>query len=878
MEAPLARTPRRPAQTRRFRVALASSAGALIAILSLLCVFQPHASGAELATARTRLAKGDYAAAAGSIREALDERPRGDDWHIVLIQALMAQGLYPDAQSVLTNALARSTRSLPLYWLARDVFRANGRPDRAAEMVEEIPKLVSQRPWSFRDAENLIPFGRAMLTLGADPKEVLDKVFATAKRASPNLLDLYLASGELALEKNDFALAAKHFDEGLKHHAKNADLLQGRARAFAGSDREEAAKMLQAALTENPRHAPTLLLLADHRIDSEDYPGAIEVLREIRKTNPWNSEAWSYSAVIAHLQNDPPAEQEARTAARRYWTNNPNVPHLIGRKLSQKYRFTEGAELQREALRFDPGFIPAKAQLATDLLRLGENDEGWSLAQEVHEADAYDIAAYNLVTLKDTMASFITLTNEHFIVRMSTNEAAIYGGRVLHLLDRARTTLVPKYGLELTTPTTVEIFPEQKDFGVRTFGMPDNPGYLGVCFGKVITANSPASSRGNPVNWEAVLWHEYCHVVTLQLTANKMPRWLSEGISVYEEREADPAWGEQLIPKYREMILDGELTPVSRLSAAFLIPKTPQHLQFAYYQSSLVIEFLIQRHGIDAIRKILADLKTGTFINDALARHTTAMDALEKEFATFAKTKAESLGPGLDWEKPVLEGVPAALGELARRVTASSNTPGKTNYWLLLQSASRHVEAKNWADAKTPLQQLVTLHPTDIGPASAYALLARAHRELGEAAEERDILSRWATIDAEALEAYLRLMEIATAAADWPEVRRNAERYLSVNPLVAAPYRRLAEASEAAQDLPTAIASYQTLLRLDPPNPPEIHYPLARLLYASGDPGARRHVLQALEDAPRHRAALQLLLQMGDAPAKPKPPNPAGFE
>jgi len=59
--------------------------------------------------------------------------------------------------------------------------------------------------------------------------------------------------------------------------------------------------------------------------------------------------------------------------------------------------------------------------------------------------------------------------------------------------------------VELTQPTVVEIFPEQKDFAVRTFGMPGNPGYLGVCFGSVITANSPASQSANPANWEDVL-------------------------------------------------------------------------------------------------------------------------------------------------------------------------------------------------------------------------------------------------------------------------------------------------------------------------------------------------------------------------------------
>src|SRR3989475_8504653 len=143
--------------------------------------------------------------------------------------------------------------------------------------------------------------------------------------------------------------------------------------------------------------------------------------------------------------------------------------------------------------------------------------------------------------------------------------------------------------MPLEHPTFVEIFPDQKDFAVRTFGMPGNPGFLGVCFGSVITANSPASQTANPANWEAVLWHEFCHVVTLQMTRNKMPRWLSEGISVYEEQQANPVWGQRMNPRYRELILEGGLTPVGELSAAFLTAKSDHHLQFAYYESSLVV-------------------------------------------------------------------------------------------------------------------------------------------------------------------------------------------------------------------------------------------------------------------------------------------------
>ncbi len=155
---------------------------------------------------------------------------------------------------------------------------------------------------------------------------------------------------------------------------------------------------------------------------------------------------------------------------------------------------------------------------------------------------------------------------------------------------------------------TVEIFPAKKEFAVRTFGLPGAEGFLGVCFGRVITANSPASQGEHPSNWESVLWHEYCHAVTLGKTRNKMPRWLSEGISVYEEGQANPAWRSATDPRYRAMLLGPELTPLSKLSSAFLAPKSGLHLQFAYHESAMAIDFLVERFGLPALRSLLDDL------------------------------------------------------------------------------------------------------------------------------------------------------------------------------------------------------------------------------------------------------------------------------
>ena len=67
------------------------------------------------------------------------------------------------------------------------------------------------------------------------------------------------------------------------------------------------------------------------------------------------------------------------------------------------YRFTEGAAYQRKSLACDRNYRPAKLQLSQDLLRLGEEAEGWRLADEVAKQDAYDVVAFNLVTLQDEL-------------------------------------------------------------------------------------------------------------------------------------------------------------------------------------------------------------------------------------------------------------------------------------------------------------------------------------------------------------------------------------------------------------------------------------------------------------------------------------------
>jgi len=816
------------------------------------------AFAADIDVSYEQFRTGKYTECLESSRKAIENGAYAAEWRVLMIKSQMALGQYDKAADDMDIVLLHYPVSMRLLELAHTVYIHNDQPDRADDAINRLVRVGTSRDLRYMSPGDLVALGNSLLLLGEEPRLVLDELFTRAIKNDPNCLDAYLASGDLALAKQDYELAANQYRSAMKRFGKDPDVHFGLAGAFYQSDRNQMIQSLDAALYINPNHVPSLLLLAEHQIDCENYTGAGELLDRAIAVNPWHPDLWAYRAVLAHQANDLEASAKHREKALKFWPTNPRVDYLIGRKLSQKYCFAEGAAFQRRALKFDSKYLSAKIQLAQDLLRLGDEQEGWTLANEVHTGDAYNIEAYNLSNLNDHLSKFTTLRTGGFVIRMDKREADIYGDMVIDLLNEAKTKLCEKYAAQLDKPVVVELFPEQKDFAVRTFGMPGGDGFLGVCFGNVITANSPNAQR--PTNFKALLWHEFCHVVTLNLTHNKMPRWLSEGMSVYEELQRDPTWGQQMNPEYRGMILADKLTPIGKLSAAFLSPPTPNDLQFAYYESSLAVEFLIERYGLESIRAILADLAKGEQINEAISKHAGPIEDIEKQFEAFARKRAGDLAPEVDFEQPK-EGQldPANPESLAEWLAENPN-----NYWALTIYAKALLAASQWEQAKKPLEKLIALYPQYTGDDNSYRLLAKAHRQLGETKQERDVLGKLAMISSDASYAYGRLIEIAIAEQDWQSVARYGEKSMAVYPMLAQLHWQLGRAGEELGRDEQAVKSFRRLLLLDPADPADVNYRLGRLLQDKDPAGAKRHVLLALAEAPRFRQAHRLLLKIAN--------------
>src|SRR5690606_29071430 len=137
-----------------------------------------------------------------------------------------------------------------------------------------------------------------------DPRQVLELIYDKARKESPGLREVWIAPGELALDKHDYAEAGRLFGEAVKRFPEDVEIHYGLARAFAPSDGERTGAAVTKTLELNPNHIGALLMQVDQLIDGENLREAEEVLAKVLSINPAHVAAWSYSAVLAHLEND----------------------------------------------------------------------------------------------------------------------------------------------------------------------------------------------------------------------------------------------------------------------------------------------------------------------------------------------------------------------------------------------------------------------------------------------------------------------------------------------------------------------------------------------------------------------------------------------
>lgn len=655
--------------------------------------------------------------------------------------------------------------------------------------------------------------------------------------------------GAMFLEKFNYADARTTLTGALAVNPRHSAALAAMTRLQAADGRGTAPDALTALLAVDPYSAAGRTLAARRLIDAELYDAAVDEARKGLVVDGTAPEPWIAIAAARWLSRDTLAHRAALARAHARLPASARAEVELADVSARNRLYADAVQFARAGVDRDSTDARAAALLGINLLRTGAIAAGRTTLERAFALDPFDVWAKNTLDLLDTYAKARTVVTEHFDLVIEPNDADLMALHAAPLAEEAYAALTTRYGYAPSERVRVEFFRSHADFSVRAVGLA-GLGALGVAFGNVLAIDEPPARERGEFNWAAVLWHEFAHTITLGLTQNRVPRWVSEGLSVHEERRARAPWGGGVTPTLIAAYGAGRLQPVSRLNDGFVHPRYAQEVTLSYALSAYVFEMLEERNGIAGIRALLTGYRDGGRTPELLQRvYGLGPAALDSTFDRWFRTKFAR----------EFAAVPVPRASDASITTAPQSAGGPLRD--ALTAAAGAAERQDWPQVVQAATRAVALFPSYAERGSAHHLLAVAHTATGNTAGVRRALVAITTHNGEAIDENIALAGLMEASGDTADAIAALERAVEIDPFDRAVQTRLGGLAFAARRWPVAVRARRAVVALQPTDRADALYRLAQALVAAGDlPAGRREVLRALDIAPDFEAAQDLLL------------------
>jgi tetratricopeptide (TPR) repeat protein len=697
------------------------------------------------------------------------------------------------------------------------------------------------------DSGNVITQAEAAWAMGDIQRA--NSLFREAANANERSSQPRVRWGRLFLYTHQHREALELFQEAQQRSQADLQAKLGMAHVFAERFEGEARTLVDEILKQDDTLIDAHLLKA--RMDLEE--GQLENVGKtldraqqlVEKQRQPPLEVFALRAVLDQLQGGKKRDDwVARALAYnpRYGAIFEQLAHFE----VMRRRYRQATDLLKRAVEVQPDLWSAHAELGANLLREGDFAQARMHLATAYSGDPYSATTVNTLRLLDRVDTFEVTSTKAIVpslsggeipveirTRLDRKEAEALRPYVQKIAADSIATFSRRYQFEPRQPITLELYPDHDDFAVRVAALP-GIGLLGVTFGYLVAMDSPSGRAAGEFHWGSTLWHEMAHVFTLAATDHRVPRWLSEGISVFEEWRTGPTPGVVVTPETIAALHANQLLPIDDLDSGFIRPKYPNQIQVSYMQAGLVCLFIEQRFGFDRLVALLKQFTKETTTKKAVEdTFQMSSEAFDKEFDAFARERYKALLADLPgWER-------------------------------LYRQASQAIAESRWQDAIEPARKAIELYPEHSGPDSPYLLLARAYDKSGDRAQALQALLDYRAAggwDPSALRELASWLDAANRSDEALEVLA-AINY--VDPLNGDQHTVLGERLLAKGSHEDALREFRVQLALSPHDPVPGHFGMARVLRALGDQAAsRRHLLNALETAPHFKPAQALLLQM----------------
>ncbi len=699
-----------------------------------------------------------------------------------------------------------------------------------------------------------------------------NSLFNEATRANPNNLEAHALWGDLFLEKYNASDAERSYQEALDINSRFTPALVGIANVV-GDERA-----LQRALAINPNSIPAMetygqLLLVNGREDeAQDY------FERVLALNPESLKTLSVLASRAALEERTDEYERYLAQVESFSPGNAEFLGNIADAFGNNYLFDQAVEFARAAIAADPQYWQGYTLLGSNLIRLGEEVEGKRNLEIGYENDPFNVMTSNMLKVFDTLETYTTQESEHFKVHMSQNDADILWPYLEPLLEEGWDTLTAKYDYEPEGPILIEVFEKSEDFAVRSVGLPDIGPLVGICFGKVITLISPDTLSAN---WQEIVWHEFMHVITLQMTGNRMPRWLSEGISVWEEREGRPYWGRSQGLDLVRAAEQDKLLNIADLNSGFSGARNSADLGFAYFQAYLVVDYITDEYGFEKLVELVDqyayikedDQRFDEVFDVSLAQFdegfTSWIDGRVAEINVYVHTEDvpdEGDGHG----HGVRENSSAILAELYNNASLKQHMRARIeendrDFQAYLQLGIVLFKEESFLEAKDYLNKAYELLPSYTGYPSPPLVLSQIYEKEGNREAQLQQLELLLENLQHDYASAIILAEAALQGGDYQRAEYYIDRAIQVDPYRNDVHQLKADYADSIGDSALAVTEYEVLLKLEINDPAEAQTNLAEAYLKNGQAlQAKENILRALETAPSYQRAQRILLQSVD--------------
>ena len=205
-----------------------------------------------------------------------------------------------------------------------------------------------------------------------------------------------------------------------------------------------------------------------------------------------------------------------------------------------------------------------------------------------------------------------------------------FGQSLFERANSALDTLESDIGIKLSDPIKIFIYGGHEDLlgALRTSAQEWTGGVAFTEFGVVVIGVHPRQ-----LDWGLnAMTHEMTHLVIHQATDNPfgdLPRWLDEGIAVYNENRDE--LDQDFRPIFNRAVENDELMTLRTLSSPF--PGDPLLANLAYGQSGAVVRYIVNSYGSDAMAELLEIFSEGALYDEALEQALDLdTDKLDSEF------------------------------------------------------------------------------------------------------------------------------------------------------------------------------------------------------------------------------------------------------